>query len=154
MIEIKFDCDRKFKTLKVKNFVKNSIDLILEMLNNNKEDVYISVFLTNNDKIKEINFKYRNINKATNVLSFPQNENRMFNNLKNYYMLGDIVISLEKIFSEAVEKDIYFFDHLLHILTHSILHLIGYDHENEVDAKVMEKKEKDILIKLANIVID
>ena len=69
-------------------------------------------------------------------------------------MLGDIVISLEKIFSEAVEQDIYFFDHLLHILTHSILHLIGYDHENEVDAKVMEKKEKDILIKLANIVID
>ena len=85
----------KFKTLKVKNFVKNSIDLILEMLNNNKEDVYISVFLTNNDKIKEINLKYRNINKATNVLSFPQNENRMFNNLKNYYILGDIVISLE-----------------------------------------------------------
>ena len=46
--------------------------------------MFISVFLTNNDKIKELNLKYRNINKVTNVLSFSQNENRMFNNLKNY----------------------------------------------------------------------
>tara|TARA_Y200000002_G_scaffold174400_1_gene143861 strand:+ start:64 stop:528 length:465 start_codon:yes stop_codon:yes gene_type:complete len=150
MIEIKFDCDRKFETLKVKNFVENSIDLILEMLKNGSDEVYVSVFLTNNDKIKEINFKYRNINKVTNVLSFSQNENRMLDNNKNCYMLGDIVISLEKILSEAKEQKKYFYDHLLHMLTHSLLHLKGYDHENNLNAKIMEEKERDILLNLLN----
>ena len=150
MIEIKFDCDRKFETLKVKNFVENSIDLILEMLKNGSDKVYVSVFLTNNDKIKEINLKYRNINKVTNVLSFSQNENRMLDNNKNCYILGDIVISLEKILSEAKEQKKNFYDHLLHMLTHSLLHLKGYNHENNLDAKIMEEKERDILLKILN----
>ncbi len=148
MIEIKFECEKKFETSKVKNFVENSIDLILEMLKNSHEEVYVSVFLTTNARIKEINFKYRNINKVTNVLSFSQNENRMVDNNKNCYMLGDIVISLEKILSEANDQKKNFFDHLFHMLAHSILHLKGYDHQNEVDTKIMEEKERDIILNL------
>ena len=148
IIDIKFDCEKSFKTKKIKIFVKKSVDQTLEILEYKKRKTYVSVFLTNNKEIKKINSKYRKINKSTNVLSFPQNEKRMISNLENYYVLGDIVISLEKIFSEANEQKKNFFDHLLHMIVHSALHLYGFDHTNQKESLVMEAKEKDIMKKL------
>ena len=148
IIDIKFDCEKSFKTKKIKIFVKKSVDQTLEILEYKKRKTYVSVFLTNNKEIKKINSKYRKINKSTNVLSFPQNEKRMISNLENYYVLGDIVISLEKIFSEANEQKKNFFDHLLHMIVHSALHLYGFDHTNQKESMVMEAKEKDIMKKL------
>ena len=148
IIDIKFDCDESFKTKKIKIFVKKSVDQILEILEYKKRKTYVSVFLTNNEEIKKINSKYRNINQSTNVLSFPQNEKRMVSNLENYLVLGDIVISLEKILSEANEQKKNFFDHLLHMIVHSALHLYGFDHTNQKEWFVMEAKEKDIMKKI------
>ena len=148
IIDIKFDCDESFKTKKIKIFVKKSVDQILEILEYKKRKTYVSVFLTNNEEIKKINSKYRKINKSTNVLSFPQNEKRMIINLENYLVLGDIVISLEKIFAEANEQKKNFFDHLLHMIVHSTLHLYGFDHTNQKESIVMETKEKDIMKKI------
>ena len=84
IIEIQFSCERSFKTKKIKNFVKKSVDQTLEILEYKKRKTYVSVFLTNNEEIKKINLKYRKINKPTNVLSFPQNEKRMISHLENY----------------------------------------------------------------------
>ena len=81
-------------------------------------------------------------------MSFPQNEQRMISNLDNYLVLGDIVISLEKILSEAHQQKINFFDHLLHMIVHSTLHLYGFDHSNLKESIVMETKEKDIMKKI------
>ena len=148
IIDIKFDCEKGFKTKKIKNFVEKSIDQTLEILEYKKRKTYVSVFLTNNEEIKKINSKYRKINKSTNVLSFPQNEQRMIGNLDNYLVLGDIVISLEKILSEAHQQKINFFDHLLHMIVHSTLHLYGFDHSNLKESIVMEAKEKDIMKKI------
>ena len=150
MIDIKFDCQIEFNKPTIKKFVKNSVDLILEMLNN-KKNIYISIFLTNDDNIRKINLRFRNINKATNVLSFPQNEERMILEKGNFLILGDIVISLEKILAEAKEQNKTFNDHLLHMIVHGTLHLMGYDHENVNDAKVMERKEQDIVSKVSCI---
>ena len=148
IIEIKFNCDESFKTKKINNFVKKSVDQTIEILENEKRKTYVSVFLTNNEEIKKINSKYRKINKPTNVLSFPQNEKRMISNSENYLVLGDIVISLEKIRSEANNNNKNFFDHLLHMIVHSALHLYGFDHKNKKESILMEAKEKDIMRKI------
>ena len=148
IIDIKFDCEKGFKTKKIKSFVEKSVDQTLEILEYKKRKTYVSVFLTNNEEIKKINSKYRKINKSTNVLSFPQNEQRMITNLDNYLVLGDIVISLEKILSEANDQKKKFFDHLLHMIVHSALHLYGFDHSNTKESIEMEAKEKDIMKKI------
>ena len=82
--------------------------------------------MTNNKEIRKINFRFRNIDKETNVLSFPQNEERVMINLENYLILGDIVISLEKILTEDQRATKKFHKHLLHMIVHQI-HYIYMD---------------------------
>ena len=72
----------------------------------------------------------------------------MISNSENYLVLGDIVISLEKIRSEANNNNKNFFDHLLHMIVHSALHLYGFDHKNKKESILMEAKEKDIMRKI------
>lgn len=147
MIDINFDCQEKFKTLKLKNYIKNCVNQIIKIMDK-KKSFYVSIYLTNNKKIKEINSEFRKIDKVTNVLSFPQNEERMVIKSKKYFMLGDVVISLEKISMEAIELGKSFSDHLLHMIIHSILHLFGYDHQNDKEASLMESMESKILSKI------
>ena len=91
----------------------------------------------------------RKINKPTNVLSFRQNEIRMINNLESHLILGDLVLSLEKISNEAVDLKKDFLEHLLHIVSHGILHLLGYDH----DTKKKEQSMFDLQEKIYKKVI-
>ncbi len=148
MIDIKFECESNFKTKEIRGFVEEAVNQTLEILKKNAFKTYVSVFLTNNKEIRKINTKFRNIDRETNVLSFPQNEERMLTELQNYFVLGDIVISLEKILAESKEQKKSFYHHLLHMIVHSTLHLYGYDHTNKKEADIMEKKEKDILKRL------
>lgn len=147
MIDINFDCEKKFRTLKLRNFIKNCVSQVIKIIDK-KKSFYVSIYLTNNAKIKEINLEFRKLDKITNVLSFPQNEERMIIKSKKYFMLGDVVLSMEKISMEAVELGKSFRDHLLHMIIHSILHLFGYDHQNEKEASLMESMESQILEKL------
>ena len=114
MIDISFDCKIDFRKKDVSGFITKSVSSILRILKNKEKDFYISILLTNNKKIRKINSKYRSIDKETNVLSFVQNEERMIDKPKNYLILGDIVISLEKIVSEAEQQNKIFWDHLSH----------------------------------------
>ncbi len=148
MIDVKFECEGNFEEKEIRSFVEKSVNQTLEMLKNRNLKTYVSVFLTNNKEIRKINFRFRNIDKETNVLSFPQNEERVMINLENYLILGDIVISLEKILTESKERQKSFYKHLLHMIVHSILHLYGYDHTNQKEADIMEEKENHILNKL------
>lgn len=90
-------------------------------------------------EIRELNHQFRGQDKPTNVLSFPDG-------VDGY--LGDIAISLETIKREAIEQQKSPDDHLAHMVVHGVLHLLGYDHENDADATEMETLEINILAKM------
>lgn len=96
----------------------------------------ISVALSNNSLIQALNRDYRNKDKPTNVLSFPQDDE---------FSLGDIVLALETIQREANDQDKSFEDHLTHLIIHGTLHLLGHDHEDDDEAEEMEAIEIKIL---------
>ena len=98
--------------------------------------------------MKKINLKYRKKNKTTNVLSFPQNEIR-FIGKTSAIILGDIVVSLEKIYKESLEQNKVFYNHLSHMIIHSFLHLLGFDHDTKKNFEIMKKKEISILSKMS-----
>jgi probable rRNA maturation factor len=113
----------------------------------------VSVSLVSDSQIKKINSEFRGKNKATNILSFSnldENFIREFGLKKavgssKYLLLGDIVISYETVKKESLAQKKNFYDHLTHLILHSILHLIGFDHEDEKMAAEMEKMEIKIL---------
>lgn len=118
----------------------------------------VSLLLVDNDTIQEINRDNRGIDKATDVLSFPNNEFTMpgdfseletnqdaFNPESGELILGDIVISQDKIISQAEEYEHSELRELAFLIVHSLLHLIGYDHIEEDDRIIMEKKQKEIM---------
>jgi probable rRNA maturation factor len=113
------------------------------------EKTELSVALIDNNHMQEINSSYRDKNKPTNVLSFPFAEFKSGEYLRseNIEVLGEIIISLEKLLQEADEQGKKPEDHLYHLVIHSVLHLLGFDHENDREAEEMEKLEVEILSK-------
>ena len=118
-----------------------------------KLKLYISITLTVPEVIKEANKKYRNIDKATDVLSFPMFEREELETLiKNNYdvedVLGDLIISIPKVKEQAVEYGHSFDRELAYMVVHGFYHLMGYDHMEEDDKKEMRQKEDEVLNKL------
>jgi probable rRNA maturation factor len=116
--------------------------------------IEISLLLTNDKQIQKLNKNYRQKDKPTNVLSFPLLDGKKIKNgnLENlseleqqYLALGDIVISYQTVLKEATEQSKTFDNHLTHLLIHSLLHLIGFDHKKKKDAEIMENLEVKIL---------
>lgn len=112
-------------------------------------DVYIT--LTNNDEIHKINKEYRDVDRPTDVLSFPMYERDEIAGLKNdtddeiEKILGDIIVSIEKVREQAEEYGHSFERELAYLVTHGMLHLLGYDHMIEEEKAVMRKREEEIL---------
>ncbi len=114
-------------------------------------EIEISVVLSNDNEIQNLNKTYRKIDKPTNVLSFPAINPQDFDNeliTENFIAIGDIILSFETIKRECKEQNKTFNNHLVHLLIHSILHLIGYDHKTDLQAKEMEDLEIELLKKL------
>ena len=111
----------------------------------------ISVCFVDNDEIKKLNKKFRSIDKETDVLSFPMIE---FNSqpkdflIKKNILLGDIIISLPKAFEQAKEYGHTIEREIAFLTAHGILHLLGYDHINSEDEKIMFDKQKTILARM------
>ncbi len=96
----------------------------------------LSILLTDDPGIRELNSRYRNIDRETDVLSFPQND---------AILLGDVVISVESAARQAVEHSVSLDEELLSLLAHGILHLKGYDHEKGgLRARRMREKEAEL----------
>ena len=116
----------------------------------NSKKLYINIVLTNPQNIREINKQYRNIDKETDVLSFPMFEKEEIKELENENqdILGDIVISIEKVKEQAIEYEHSFERELAYMAVHGFYHLMGYDHMEENDKKEMREKEENILSKL------
>ena len=115
------------------------------------EDAEISVTFVDNDEIRKLNKQHRNIDAATDVLSFPLGENGVYdhNETTGAALLGDIVISMPKaveqaeLYGHALQREVAF------LTVHSMLHLLGYDHEaGGLEAVRMREKEEAVLIQL------
>ncbi|MBQ2937708.1 MAG: rRNA maturation RNase YbeY [Clostridia bacterium] len=123
-----------------------------EKLLNSK--LVITITLTTPEDIRKINKKYRKIDKETDVLSFPMfQKSELEEKIRNkdfLYedVLGDIIISIEKVKQQAEEYGHSFERELSYMLVHGFYHLMGYDHIEEEDKKIMRPKEEKILNEL------
>ena len=119
-----------------------------------KLGLYVSITLTCPSYIKKINNEYRNIDKETDVLSFPMFEkneiDKLIENQNNVVedVLGDIIISVDRVKEQAVEYGHSFERELAYMVVHGFYHLMGYDHMNDDEKSVMRAKEENILSKL------
>ena len=151
-IEFLFDADAVAKAV-----VEMSLDYV-----KCPYDIEVSLLITDNEGIREYNRDYRNIDKETDVLSFPNVDFEVpadFSNVEaqfeDYFnpdsgnlILGDIIVSAQKVLEQAAsyghsEKREFAF-----LIAHSMLHLCGYDHMEEAEAKQMEEKQEAVLNKL------
>lgn len=101
---------------------------------------HVTILLTDDKEVRGLNSNYRKKDKPTNVLSFPDGETH-----GDFISLGDIVLAYDTIAREADEQGKKFAHHAQHLVVHGVLHLLGYDHEIDDEADVMEKREIKIL---------
>lgn len=119
-----------------------------EKIDNKK--LYINIVLTTPENIRQINKEQRNIDKETDVLSFPIFEKEEIEQVpeEQIDILGDIVISIDKVKMQAIEYGHSFERELSYMVVHGFYHLMGYDHMVEEDKVKMREKEENILNKL------
>ena len=116
------------------------------LLNLDKQRCELSVTFVGLDEIHELNREYRGVDRPTDVLSFPQ-----FEDLEEEIpevgeiCLGDVVICREKAEEQAEKFGHSFERELVYLFTHSVLHLLGYDHMEEDEKKVMRQREEEIM---------
>ncbi len=150
-ISNKSDKWKSYLAINEQFFIKSVRETLIEQLNfQNIIEVELSILLTEDTQMQELNKEFRGKDKATNVLSFPDFEDEdstpiEFIANKDYIYLGDIAFGFEVIKFEAEQENISFLDHMRHLTIHAILHLIGYDHKTEHEAEIMESIEITIL---------
>ena len=153
LVELYFDgVDEK------KEYEKNVLSVIQECFKEEKLEklnLSISITLTTPENIRKLNKQYRNMDKETDVLSFPMFEkyeiDEIVQNKEKQPVketIGDIVISIQKVEEQAKEYGHSFERELSYMLVHGFYHLMGYDHIEEEDKKKMRPKEEKILNKL------
>ena len=141
------------ENLEYENLINRVVNECFKNEGLDKLKLYISITLTVPDVIKEINKEYRNIDKPTDVLSFPMFQRDEIQELikKNYEVedvLGDIIISIPRVKEQAIEYNHSFERELAYMVVHGFYHLMGYDHMEETEKKEMRKKEDEVLNKL------
>ena len=120
----------------------------LELEGIDEERTEISVTFVEAEEIRELNRDYRDNDKVTDVLSFPQFDD--LNDIPDFgeICLGDVVICKERAQEQAEEFGHSFEREIIYLFTHSILHLLGYDHMEEEDKKVMRAREEEVMAEL------
>ena len=106
----------------------------------------LTIRLTSDKEMASLNKKWRNKNKTTNVLAFPNNYSISLEKKLTY--IGDILVSYGEVKRESINRNISFIDHLVHLIVHGVLHLCGYNHISDSDEKIMISYEKLILAKV------
>lgn len=133
------------------DLINKVVENCFETENLISKKLYISITLTTPEEIRKINSEYRNIDKETDVLSFPMFEKSEIANIsgENQDVLGDIVISVQRVEKQAKEYGHSFERELAYMVVHGFYHLLGYDHENENDKKQMRAHEEKVLESLS-----
>jgi probable rRNA maturation factor len=145
----------KVEVINLEELVKKVIKTVLkveEVIDN----VEVSVSFVDNEEIRKLNKYYRGIDKPTDVLSFPLAEfeetydkiEKIDQESEEVQPIGDIVISLEKALEQSIEYGHSFEREVAYLTAHSMLHLLGYDHQTEEERKIMRQKEEEIMARL------
>lgn len=151
-MDLKLDLQNPYeiKTLPKEALISSWVLSVLEELDYQKKVCELTIRVVNNKESQMLNQTYRNKDKPTNVLSFPFELPDGFDlvdiELDNY-LLGDLVICHEVLVKEAAEQNKEIKYHWAHMIIHGVLHLLGFDHINESEAKKMEDLEIKILAK-------
>jgi probable rRNA maturation factor len=131
---------RDVKKREIKHFIKRICDII------SLHDVSITLIVTDNEFIRDINRRYRNQDSPTDIITFAYREDPFPRHDSEVEHLGDIYLSLERAFENSLEYSVDFISELKLLLVHGVLHLVGYDHEvSERDDKKMRDREQEIL---------
>lgn len=120
--------------------VKKSISEVLKE-ENLEDNVQVSVSFVGDEEIQQLNRDFRGVDSSTDVLSFPMDDEFKIEET----ILGDVIINTKRVIEQAKEFGHSNTRELSYLTVHSILHLLGYDHMEEEDKKVMRAKEKDIM---------
>ncbi|MBE3591688.1 MAG: rRNA maturation RNase YbeY [Thermoanaerobacter sp.] len=145
----------KVDTINLEKLVEKVIKTVLEV-EEVIDNVEVSVSFVDNEEIRKLNKYYRGIDKPTDVLSFPLAEfedtyaevEEIEKDSEEVQPIGDIVISLEKALEQSMEYGHSFEREVAYLTAHSMLHLLGYDHETEEERKIMRKKEEEVMARL------
>ena len=147
--------DARWKTLDLTRIANHAFFETLFLLDLHHKSYACCILACDNKQIKQLNNKFRGKNCPTNVLSFPASlENYETKNTlthgeaNNFHELGDIAIAFDICKKEATKSKVKFEHHVYHLIVHSVLHLLGFDHEEEENATKMEKIEVQVLAKL------
>ena len=142
-VYIQNDQDKLPVTQKLRGLVRRSVNAALKY-EDFQRPCEVSVTFTDNEKIRELNAQYRNIDRATDVLSFPLFDEDFED--EEVLALGDVVLSLERAKEQAEEYGHSFERECAFLVVHSVLHLLGYDHVDEGKMKKqMRDREKTIM---------
>src|SRR6056300_1369594 len=144
-ININFDVvNGDWGKLKAYGLAYEAVKITLDKCN--KFNAEITIRLTDDTEMRNLNMKWRNQYNSTNVLAFLISSN--INIPQKSKHIGDVIVSYSDIKSEAIERNISFEDHMIHIIIHGVLHLCGYDHIEKKDEIIMIKNEQLILDKV------
>lgn len=135
--------------INIKNDLEKVIREVLDVEKIDQEKCEVSLSFVDEEKIRQLNRDFRSIDRATDVLSFPIedffNEDRENILKKPYLMLGDVVICLDVARKQADDLGHSFEREIMYLTCHSIFHLLGYDHIEDDDKKIMRKREKEVM---------
>ena len=124
-------------TDEIKNLIEKSIAAVLKV-ENLDENVEVSVSFVGDEEIRDLNRDYRGVDKSTDVLSFPMDDEFIIVSR----ILGDVIINTRRVMEQAKELGHSNERELSYLTVHSILHLLGYDHMEDEDKKEMREREK------------
>jgi len=110
--------------------------------------LFVGVILTDDAEQRRLNRTWRGKDAATNVLSFAIGDPAAATPVGAPVLFGDVVLACETVAREAMEQKKPLADHLQHLVVHGVLHLLGFDHENDTEARIMEAREVAILASL------
>ena len=137
--------DNRQEKVEINEEITNIIEKVIEEIlldELGSLDYEISISFVDNKEIKSLNAEYRNIDRETDVLSFPMEDDF---DLPGPKILGDIIISMEKVIEQAEDLSHSIKREIAYLTAHSLYHLLGYDHIEEDDKLVMREKEKSIM---------
>ena len=132
----------------IENITRSAIEKDLSMATDVRPQMEISIVLSDDVFIQNLNKAYRHKDKPTNVLSFPMTEVQDIQETSPFVSLGDVIVSFDTIKRESEEQNKPLEHHYIHMLVHGCLHLLHFDHEDNEDAEIMESKEIEILEQL------
>ena len=159
LIDLDESVSKIIENVDLENNIKKIVEYALEEENINVDSVSVSIQAVDKEEIRRINKEYRNVDSSTDVLSFPiftkeeleeiskSSKDKKISNIE----IGDVILCIDVIKEHAKEYETGIYRETMYMITHSIFHLLGYDHMTEDEKKVMRKKEEKVLEKIGEI---